>query len=240
MKGIALAGIAGSLAVVTAAVVGRDRWHAAQANIRRYSMPGARSYDLVAGLLFRESLRRDRRGDRHPGAGGQSPARCRLRSRRGSEPPGDDRARDRCDGARRRRGDDRSCPAQDGSRGPCARRRSPLRCGRRRRDAVPGRVVRRRGQLVCRPPLARPARRPRGGHAGPEAGGRAIVWDVAPPHPTGEGATSAAAHGHGHQPTTPGHGSGEAPAPSLLATLRMLLLFRRLPAERYDFTKPAA
>src|SRR4029079_3848315 len=53
MKGIALAGIAGSLAIVTVAVVGRDRWHAAQAKIRRYSMPGARSYDLVAGLLCR-------------------------------------------------------------------------------------------------------------------------------------------------------------------------------------------
>ena len=57
MKGVAIAGIAGSVALVAAAVAGRDHWHAAHANIRRYSMPGPRSYDLAAGLLFRDRYR---------------------------------------------------------------------------------------------------------------------------------------------------------------------------------------
>ena len=34
--------------------------------------------------------------------------------------------------------------------------------------------------------------------------------------------------------------AGAAPDPSLLATLRMLVLFRRMPSQRYDFTKPEA
>ena len=32
----------------------------------------------------------------------------------------------------------------------------------------------------------------------------------------------------------------EAPAPSVLRTLRILMLFRRMPFERYDFAKPAS
>jgi SAM-dependent methyltransferase len=68
-------------------------------------------------------------------------------------------------------------------------------------------------------------------------GGRAIVWDIAPPHAAP--ATDEGREAHGHGAGGP-HGSQTGPSPSLLGTLRMLLLFRRLPAERYDFAKPAA
>ena len=238
MKGIALAGIAGSIAVVTAAIVGRDRWHAAQANIRRYSMPGARSYDLVAGLLFR-----NRYGAIAEAIAIQVPAGSRLLdvgcgpgevlNRLATIAPGIE------------------ATGLDVDAGMIDRaRRKAARAGRAP-DGGPRFVV---ADVAAMPfPDASfdvvvssyavhhwPDR-----HAGLaevmrvlKPGGRAIVWDVAPPHPTGESATSAAVHDH--HPTAAGQGSGEAPAPSLLATLRMLLLFRRLPAERYDFTKPAA
>lgn len=53
-------------------------------------------------------------------------------------------------------------------------------------------------------------------------GGRAIIWDIASPHATGAAVTAA------------GH-----PDPGLISTLRMMMQFRRLPSERYDFAKPA-
>jgi ubiquinone/menaquinone biosynthesis C-methylase UbiE len=53
-------------------------------------------------------------------------------------------------------------------------------------------------------------------------GGRAIIWDIVSPH-TADPA-----------PTADGHGG-----PGLLGTLRMMLLFRRIPSQRYDFSKPA-
>ena len=240
MKGIALAGIAGSLALVTAAVVGRDRWHAAQSNIRRYSMPGARSYDLVAGVFFR-----NRYGAIAEAIATQVPAGSRLLdvgcgpghvlNRLAMIAPGIDATGLDVDAAMIGRA-----------------RRKAARAGRAT-DGGPRFVV---ADVAAMPfPDASfdvvvssyavhhwPDR-----YAGLaevmrvlKPGGRAIVWDVAPPHPTGEaaGAMPAAAHGHSH--AAPGHGSGEAPSPSLLATLRMLLLFRRLPAQRYDFTKPTA
>jgi len=238
MKRFALAGFAGSLAVVAATIVGRDCWHAAQANIRRYSMPGARSYDLVAGLLFR-----NRYGAIAEAIATQVPAGSRLLdvgcgpgevlNRLATIAPGIDATGLDVDTAMIGRA-----------------RRKAARAGRAADDG-PRFVV---ADVAAMPfPDASfdvvvssyavhhwPDR-----HAGLaevmrvlKPGGRAIVWDVAPPHPTGEGGTPAASHGHGH--SSPGHGSGEAPAPSPLATLRMLLLFRQLPAERYDFTKPAA
>jgi len=71
-------------------------------------------------------------------------------------------------------------------------------------------------------------------------GGRAIVWDIAPPHPTGdEPAPSAHGQGNGHGHIATG-GHADAPTPSLLATLRMLVVFRRMPSQRYDYTKPEA
>ena len=58
MRAVALFGLVGSVVFVAlAAVVGRQRLAAAQANIRRYSMPGPVSYDLAAGLLFRDRYR---------------------------------------------------------------------------------------------------------------------------------------------------------------------------------------
>ncbi len=53
-------------------------------------------------------------------------------------------------------------------------------------------------------------------------GGRAIIWDIVSPH-----SPDAAPAAGGHK------------MPGLLGAVRMVLQFRRLPSERYDFTKPA-
>ena len=74
-------------------------------------------------------------------------------------------------------------------------------------------------------------------------GGRAVIWDITSPHePEPEGdverpghAGFAAAHGGAAE-----NGSSGRPHPSLLGTLRMMLAFRRLSPERYDFVKPLA
>jgi ubiquinone/menaquinone biosynthesis C-methylase UbiE len=240
MKGFAVAGVVGSLAVVTAAVVGRDRWHAAQANIRRYSMPGARSYDLVARLLFRSRYEAIAEaiavgvpaGSRLLDVGcGPGEVLVRLATLApGIDATGldvdaamIDRARRKADHAGRARGagprfvvaDVAAMPFPDASFDVVVSSYAVHHWPDR--HAGLAEVMR-----VLKP------------------GGRAIVWDVAPPHPTAGGAGSAQVHGHDPNQTAARHGSGEAPVPSLLATLRMLLLFRRLPAERYDFTKPAA
>jgi ubiquinone/menaquinone biosynthesis C-methylase UbiE len=53
-------------------------------------------------------------------------------------------------------------------------------------------------------------------------GGRAIIWDIASPHSP-----------------DPASAEGVHKMPGLLGAVRMVLQFRRLPSERYDFTKPA-
>ena len=76
-------------------------------------------------------------------------------------------------------------------------------------------------------------------------GGRLLIWDIAPPGGHGAAAPeeTASAHGSGPRVVVVRDGTGDghaAPRPSLLGTLRTLLLFRRLPMQRYEFTKPAA
>jgi len=240
MKGIAVAGVAGSLAFLAVALAGRDRWHAAQANIRRYSMPGARSYDLVAGLAFRSRYEAIAEA-----IAAQVPAGSLLLdvgcgpgevlNRLATIAPGIDAT-----------GLDVDAAMIGRARGKAAR------SGR-----APGHGPR----FVVADVAAMPFRDASfdvvvssyAVHHWPDRqagfaevmrvlkpGGRAIVWDVAPPHPAADGAGSTPGHGHDPHAAAAHDGSGEATSPSLLATLRMLLLFRRLPAQRYDFTKPAA
>ena len=77
-------------------------------------------------------------------------------------------------------------------------------------------------------------------------GGRAIIWDIASPHEVADtsrlgAAPAEAASGHG----TAGHDAvpGGAPAagrhPSLLGTFRMMVEFRKIPFQRFEFRKPA-
>lgn len=77
-------------------------------------------------------------------------------------------------------------------------------------------------------------------------GGRATIWDIADPMELAMGAQNAA-HGPAHEASSPGHGaSGHGPrsiaGPSRFGTgwltaLRMLLQFRRMTPQRYDFIK---
>jgi ubiquinone/menaquinone biosynthesis C-methylase UbiE len=231
MKGFAIAGIAGSVALVAAAVAGRDHWHAAHANIRRYSMPGPRSYDLAAGLLFRGRYRAIAEtiavevpaGSRLLDVGcGPGEVLVRLatiapaiettgldvdaamiaRARRKAEEFGSD-------GPSFVVADVASMPFPDASFDVVVSSYAVHHWPDR--NAGLAEVLR-----ILKP------------------GGKAIVWDVAPPHPA-PGGDHGAASAHGHADP---HGAGGGPTPSVLGTLRMLMLFRRLPAQRYDFTKP--
>jgi len=64
-------------------------------------------------------------------------------------------------------------------------------------------------------------------------GGRAIIWDIAPPMAMVEAHTAAAAHGDGAQAIGPRSSSG----PGWLIALRMLLQFSRLTPQRFEFAK---
>ena len=68
-------------------------------------------------------------------------------------------------------------------------------------------------------------------------GGRVIIWDIASPVAARGGPDDAHAggtHGPHQDASTPAHA-----AHSLLGTLRMMIRFGRLPAARYEFAKPA-
>jgi ubiquinone/menaquinone biosynthesis C-methylase UbiE len=242
MKGLALLGVVGSAAVIALGVMaGRDRMAAAQANIRRYSMPGPRSYDLVARLLFADRYRAIAAviaaevpdGSRLLDVGcgpGEVLARVARTAPRiettGLDVDGAmiERAERKADravagGAANRPtfviADAAAMPFPDDSFdvvvSSFAIHHWPDRA------AGLGEMMR-----VLRP------------------GGRAIVWDIAPPHATpSDGGAHAASHGHLRT-----HDSGQTgsapPQPSLIRTLRMLILFRRIPAQRFDFVKPVA
>jgi ubiquinone/menaquinone biosynthesis C-methylase UbiE len=74
-------------------------------------------------------------------------------------------------------------------------------------------------------------------------GGKAIIWDIASPmamveaHATPSGAAGVAAHGGGRQAGGPG-GPARPGGPDWLTALRMLLQFRRMTPQRYEFAKP--
>jgi len=71
-------------------------------------------------------------------------------------------------------------------------------------------------------------------------GGKVIIWDMTDPHAPAPAEGEASTHGHGHAGAG-ADGTIRNPVPhSLLGTLRMLVRFGRLPAERYEFEKPAA
>ena len=243
MRGLAIAGVAGSAALVGIGVmVGRDRLVAAQANIRRYSMPGPRSYDFIAHLLFDDRYRAIATaiaaevpaGSKLLDLGcGPGEVLVRLASIAPAieatgadiDPAMIERAERKADRALTRGATGRpafvvadaaSLPFADASFDVVISSFSVHHWPDRHAGLA-------EAMRVLRP------------------GGRAIVWDIAPPHPTEvEAAPSAHGHGNGHgQGDRAGHGDA-APTPSLLATIRMLVVFRRLPSQRYDFTKPEA
>ena len=186
MRGLAIAGVVGSAALVGVGVmVGRDRLAAAQANIRRYSMPGPRSYDLVAHLLFDDRYRAIATAiaAEVPAGSSSSTSGCgpgEILARLASIAPAIETT-----GARRRPGHDRARRAQGRSgASPAAPRRRPTFVVA---DAASlpfaDASLRRRRQLVLGPPLAGPPCRARRGMRVLRPGGRAIVWDIAPAPP---------------------------------------------------------
>lgn len=255
MNNRAVVGAVGAAALVTAAVIiGRERLSEARANIRRYSMPGSASYDLAARFLFRDRYRAIATA-----IAAEVPAGSRLLD--AGCGPGEvlsmvatlapeiettgldvdaamieraERKADRADrsGSRRRPtyvvADAASMPFPDDSFDVVVSSFSVHHWPDR--QAGLAEMMR-----VLRP------------------GGRAIIWDIAPPHPAAGAEDDAGAAVHAsrdpHRATVHGtaaaHGSaGEANpqsrAPSILSTLRMLMLFHRIPSQRYDFTKPTA
>ena len=252
----AVVGAVGSAALVTAAVIiARERLNEATANIRRYSMPGPASYDRAARFLFRDRYRAIATA-----IAAEVPAGSRLLD--AGCGPGEvlsmlatlapeiettgldldaamieraERKADRVDradrsGSRRRPtyvvADAASMPFPDDSF-----------------DVVVSSFAvhhwpDRQAGLAEMMRVLRP-------------GGRAIIWDIAPPHPAAGARDDAGVHASRGphradiQGTAAAHGSaGEANpqsrALSILSTLRMLMLFRRIPSQRYDFTKPTA
>ena len=242
MRGLAIAGVVGSAVLVGIGVlVGRDRLASAQANIRRYSMPGPGSYDRVAHLLFDDRYRAIASA-----IAAEVPAGSRLLdigcgpgeilARLATIAPAIQTTGADIDAAMIERAD-------------------------RKADRAVARGATSRPTFVVADAAALPFAdasfdvvvssfsvhhwpdRPAGlaeAFRVLRPGGRAIVWDIAPPHPTGD-EPAASAHGHG---AAHGHGDRAGhqgpPTPSLLATLRMLVIFRRMPSQRYDFTKPEA
>jgi len=59
-------------------------------------------------------------------------------------------------------------------------------------------------------------------------------WDIASPHEDEDESARDAAHGNVSHDIAPADAH-----PSLLGTVRMMLQFRRIPFQRYEFTKPA-
>jgi ubiquinone/menaquinone biosynthesis C-methylase UbiE len=246
MRGLAIAGLVGSAAVVGIGVmVGRDRLAAAQANIRRYSMPGPRSYDVIAHLLFDDRYRAIATaiaaevpaGSKLLDVGcGPGEVLVRLASIAPAivttgadiDPAMIERARRKADLVLTRGAtgapsfvvaDASSLPFPDASFDVVVSSFSVHHWTDRRAGLA-------EAMRVLRP------------------GGRAIVWDIAPPHPAEDEPTPSAhgtTHGHNvHNAPAAAGGHASPPEPSLLATLRMVVGFRRLPSQRYDFTKPGA
>ena len=237
-------GAVGSAALVGAAVlISRDRVTAAHANIRRYSMPGPASYDLAARLLFR-----DRYAAIATALAAEVPAGSRLLDV-GCGPGEVLTALSTLAPEIETTGLDVDAAMIDRAERK-ASRLAPSGSGRRPTfvvaDAASMPFADETFDVVVSSYAVHhwPDR-----HAGLaemmrvlKPGGRAIIWDIAPPHPT-ESAT-ADHHGDPHD-SGAGHaahraGAGPSPNPSLVQTLRMLMIVRRIPSQRYDFTKPVA
>jgi ubiquinone/menaquinone biosynthesis C-methylase UbiE len=239
-----VAGLIGLAGLATAALLGRSRMEAVQANIRRYSMPGPASYDRVAHLIFRGRYRAIATAIAAELPAGSSlldvgcgPGEILVElvslapnvetTGLDIDAPMIARAERKADDAVRRGA--RSRPTfvvADAASMPFADASFDVVVSSFAVHHWPDREA----GLAEMMRVLRP-------------GGRAIIWDIAPPHAAAEGDTAAGAP-HGHASPS-GHGSphggrsSEAPAPSVLRTLRMLMLFRRMPFERYDFAKPA-
>jgi SAM-dependent methyltransferase len=237
-------GAVGSAALVGAAVlISRDRLGVAHANIRRYSMPGPASYDLAARLLFR-----DRYAAIATALAAEVPAGSRLLdvgcgpgevlSNLATIAPEIETTGLDVDAAMIDRAERK------------ANRLARLGSGRRPTfvvaDAASMPFADGSFDVVVSSYAVHhwPDR-----HAGLaemmrvlKPGGRAIIWDIAPPHSSETSEPDV--HGDPHEGSAPhaAHRAGPGPAagPSLFQTLRMLMIFRRIPSQRYDFTKPVA
>ena len=249
MKRLAVVGMAGSvLAGLAAVVAGPARLHLAAANIRRYSMPGAGIYDSVAGWLFRDrygAIARELAGELPAGSKvldvGCGPAEVLVRLAQLSP-------------TLELTGLDVDAPM--------------IERAERKAKHLPGAAT--KPSFVVADVVAMPfadasfdvvissfaVHHWPDRHAGLaevmrvlRPGGRAIIWDIAAPMDDPHAAPHDAPAAHGAPVAHGSHGAtgrvvvradGSRPTLGPIGMLRMLLLFRRLPSERYDFVKPQA
>ncbi len=233
------------LGAVVGATIGGRAAHEARANMRRYSMPSVGVYDLVTGFFFRDRYREIAAAiaaEAPAGAtvvdlgSGTGEVLVRLASLApslaltGVDVDAEMVARARRKAAGRASGSAARLPqfrVADAAALPFADDTVDLVVSSYAVHHLPDRHAARAEILRILKP-----------------GGKAIIWDVMSPHgdtaaPAGD---TAATHGH---PVPPGaaegalHPSEHRPA-AALGAVRMLFRFGRMPAERYELTKPVA
>jgi len=69
-------------------------------------------------------------------------------------------------------------------------------------------------------------------------GGKSLIWDIASPHGEPSATGESSPHTAGHAEPGHRHPAPEHHVASALAILRMLIRFGRIPAERYELRKP--
>jgi ubiquinone/menaquinone biosynthesis C-methylase UbiE len=244
MRGQAIAAIVGVTAVVVGLTHG-GRLRTIPANIRRYSMPGATAYDLVTRLVYggRYQAIADAIAGEAPEGGAVLDVGCgsgEVLTRLAAIAPtlrltGVDVDAGMLDVAERKatRRLDRSVRPMfvqaDAAALPVADSSVDLVVSSFAAHHLPDRHAALAEMLrVLRP------------------GGKVIIWDIADPHApsTSDGGVTThgagASHGHGHpRPSDDGASVDRCPH-SIVGTLRMIVRFGRLPAERYEFAKPAS
>jgi ubiquinone/menaquinone biosynthesis C-methylase UbiE len=229
----------GIAAVAGAAIVGAHRWREAPANVRRYSMPNAATYELATRLVFGRRYHEIARAiaAEAPDGGtvvdlGCGPGAVLVRvaalapslDLTGVDIDADmiERARHRAE--RRFAGTARRGPrfvVADASALPFPAESVDLVVSSYAVHHLPDRhAARSEIMRVLKP------------------GGRALIWDIVSPHGEPEGTHGPTSPSATHAVPVQGEPAPEPHAMSALAVIRMWFRFGRIPAERYELRKP--